>query len=102
MGITLSKCHIAEGIIKNWIRRFNHADDRAFIVTQTIKKLNKDDKAWALGKTGFCQVMGGLDNTLFIDVLDHGNAHFFLKCPGQVVWVNLYHVGDVLDGQMGG
>ena len=54
------------------------------------------------GESGFCQVMGGLDNTLFIDVLDHGNAHFFLKCLGQVVWVNLYHVGDVLDGQRGG
>lgn len=30
--------------------------ERAFIVTQSIKKLNKDDKAWALDRTGFKRV----------------------------------------------
>lgn len=38
------------------IRTFNHMGERAFIVTQSIKKLNKDDKAWALNRTGFKRV----------------------------------------------
>ena len=40
----------------SWFRKrskkLNHADERAFIVTQSFEKLNKDDKAWALDKTG--------------------------------------------------
>ena len=44
------------GLGSEKIKRLNHADDRAFIVTQSIKKLNKDDKAWALDKTGFKRV----------------------------------------------
>ena len=38
------------------IKKINHAGERAFIVTQSIKKLNKDDKKWALDKTGFKRV----------------------------------------------
>ena len=38
------------------IKKINHAGERAFIVTQSIKKLNKDDKRWALDKTGFKRV----------------------------------------------
>ena len=37
-------------------QKINHAGERAFIVTQSIKKLNKDDKKWALDKTGFKRV----------------------------------------------
>lgn len=41
------------GLGSEAIKRINHAGERAFIVTQSIKKLNKDDKKWALGRTGF-------------------------------------------------
>lgn len=34
------------GLGSEKIKKLNHADERAFIVTQSIKKLNKDDKAW--------------------------------------------------------
>ena len=35
------------------IRNYNHMGERAFIVTQSIKKLQAEDRAWALDKTGF-------------------------------------------------
>ena len=38
------------------IRTYNHAGERAFIVTQSIKKLPAEDKKWALDKTGFRRV----------------------------------------------
>lgn len=44
------------GLGSEKIKKLNHADERAFIVTQSIKKLNKDDKAWALDRTGFKRV----------------------------------------------
>ena len=44
------------GLGSEAIKRINHAGERAFIVTQSIKKLNKEDKKWALDKTGFKRV----------------------------------------------
>ena len=44
------------GLGSETIKRINHAGERAFIVTQSIKKLNKEDKNWALDKTGFKRV----------------------------------------------
>ena len=44
------------GLGSEAIKRINHAGERAFIITQSIKKLNKDDKKWALDKTGFKRV----------------------------------------------
>ena len=44
------------GLGSESIKRINHAGERAFIVTQSIKKLNKEDKKWALDKTGFKRV----------------------------------------------
>lgn len=44
------------GLGSEAIKRINHAGERAFIVTQSIKKLNKDDKKWALDRTGFKRV----------------------------------------------
>lgn len=38
------------------IRTYNHMGERAFIVTQSIKKLPAEDKTWALDKTGFRRV----------------------------------------------
>lgn len=41
------------------IRTYNHRGERAFIVTQSIKKLNKEDKAWALDTKGFTRLSDG-------------------------------------------
>ena len=44
------------GLGSEAIKKINHAGERAFIVTQSIKKLNKDDKKWALDRSGFKRV----------------------------------------------
>jgi transposase len=44
------------GLGSEAIRNFNHLGERAYIVTQSIKKLSKEDKKWALNKTGFKRV----------------------------------------------
>ena len=41
------------GLGSESIRTYNHMGERAFIVTQSIKKLPAEDKAWALNKSGF-------------------------------------------------
>lgn len=38
------------------IRVFNHLGERAYIVTQSIKKLKAEEKEWALNKKGFKRV----------------------------------------------
>ena len=42
------------------IREFNHMGERSYIVTQSIKKLVKEEREWALNKQGFKKVS---DNT---------------------------------------
>lgn len=44
------------GLASEDIRAFNHMGERAFIVTQSIKKLPAGEKKWALDKTGFKRV----------------------------------------------
>lgn len=44
------------GLGSEAIRNFNHMGERAFIVTQSIKKLDKENLEWALDKTGFRRV----------------------------------------------
>lgn len=44
------------GLASEDIRAYNHMGERAFIVTQSIKKLPAEDKAWALDKNGFKRV----------------------------------------------
>lgn len=44
------------GLASEEIRSFNHMGERAFIVTQSIKKLPSEDKAWALDLKGFKRV----------------------------------------------
>ncbi len=38
------------------IRTYNHMGERAFIVTQSIKKLPAEDETWALNKNGFKRI----------------------------------------------
>lgn len=47
------------GLGSESIRAFNHMGERAYIVTQSIKKLPAEDRAWALDKSGFRRVSDG-------------------------------------------
>lgn len=44
------------GLASEDIRVYNHMGERAYIVTQSIKKLRDEDKSWALDKKGFKRV----------------------------------------------
>ena len=48
------------GLGSESIRKYNHMGERAYIVTQSIKKLKKEEKEWALNPQGFKRVY---DNT---------------------------------------
>lgn len=44
------------GLGSESIREYNHMGERAYIVTQSIKKLKKEEKEWALNPQGFKKV----------------------------------------------
>ena len=44
------------GLGFEFIREYNHMGERAYIVTQSIKKLKKEEKEWALSPQGFKRV----------------------------------------------
>ena len=44
------------GLASESIREYNHIGERAYIVTQSIKKLKKEEKEWALSPQGFKRV----------------------------------------------
>ena len=44
------------GLGSEVIREYNHMGERAYIVTQSIKKLKKEEKEWALSPQGFKRV----------------------------------------------
>lgn len=48
------------GLGSESIREYNHMGERAYIVTQSLKKLKKEEKEWALNPQGFKRVS---DNT---------------------------------------
>lgn len=47
------------GLGSEKIRNYNHMGERAFIVTQSIKKLKAEDKEWALNPCSFKRVSDG-------------------------------------------
>ena len=59
------------GLGSESIREFNNLGERAFIVTQSIKKLNAEDRAWALNKEGFKRVSD--DSPVDIGQLDEND-----------------------------
>lgn len=44
------------GLASEDIRAYNHMGERAYIVTQSIKKLKKEEKEWALNLQGFKRI----------------------------------------------
>lgn len=65
------------GLASEDIRAFNHMGERAFIVTQSIKKLPAEDKAWALDKSGFKRVSD--DKPVDITNLDEDDTGLYYK-----------------------
>ena len=49
-------CCSDAGLGSESIREYNHMGERAYIVTQSIKKLKKEEKEWALDPQGFKKV----------------------------------------------
>lgn len=65
------------GLGSESIRTYNHMGERAFIVTQSIKKLKKEDKAWALNKSGFRRLS---DNKLVnLSEIDENDTDLYYK-----------------------
>ena len=62
-------------------REFNHMGKRAFIVTQSIKKLPAEDRQWALNGTGFRRLSG--DKPVDLSRLSEQDVHelFYKDAP---------------------
>lgn len=65
------------GLASESIRTYNHMGERAFIVTQSIKRLAKEDREWALSRTGFKRVSD--DKPVDITVLDEDDTGLYYK-----------------------
>ncbi len=65
------------GLGSEKIRRYNHMGERAFIVTQSIKKLKAEEKEWALNKTGFRRVSD--DKLVDISLLPEDDTGLYYK-----------------------
>lgn len=59
-------------------RNFNHMGKRAFIVTQSIKKLRAEDKALALNKNGFRR-LSDIKNINFDSIDDENSNELYYK-----------------------
>jgi len=65
------------GLASEDIRAYNHMGERAYIVTQSIKKLPAQDKAWALDKKGFKRVSD--DKPVDITKLSEDDPNLYYK-----------------------
>lgn len=59
------------------IRKYNHMGERAFIVTQSIKKLKAEEKEWALNRTDFRRVSD--DKPVDISLLPEDDTGLYYK-----------------------
>ena len=65
------------GLGSESIREYNHMGERAYIVTQSIKKLKKEEKEWALDPHGFKKVFD--DTPVDITKLDSSDKGLYYK-----------------------
>lgn len=65
------------GLASEDIRVYNHMGERAYIVTQSIKKLSAQDKSWALDKKGFKRVSD--DKPVDITKLSEDDPNLYYK-----------------------
>ena len=62
-------------------RKFNHLGERAFIVTQSIKKLPAQDREWALNGSGFRRLSDNKPVELSEVKEEEKNQLFYKDCP---------------------
>lgn len=62
-------------------RVLNHVQDRSFIVTQSIKKLKKDEREWALDCSGFRRLSDGAPVNLKELTEEDTNQLFYKETP---------------------
>lgn len=92
------------GLGSESIREFNHMGERSYIVTQSIKKLVKEEREWALNKQGFKKVS---DNTpVDITKLSPDDTGLYYKDETKISeeaqYDGLYVVcTDLLDDEVG-
>ena len=92
------------GLGSESIREFNHMGERSYIVTQSIKKLVKEEREWALNKQGFKKVS---DNTpVDITKLPPDDTGLYYKDETKISeeaqYDGLYAVcTDLLDDEVG-
>ena len=65
------------GLGSESIREYNHMGERAYIVTQSVKKLKKEEKEWALDPQGFKKVSD--DAPVDITKLDSSDKGLYYK-----------------------
>ena len=65
------------GLGSESIREYNHMRERAYIVTQSIKKLKKEEKEWALDPQGFKKVSD--DTPVDITKLNSNDKSLYYK-----------------------
>ena len=65
------------GLASEDIRVYNHMGERSYIVTQSIKKLKKEEKEWALNMQGFKRVSD--DTPVDITQLPEGDTGLYYK-----------------------
>ena len=65
------------GLGSESIREYNHMGERAYIVTQSIKKLKKEEKEWALSPQGFKRVSD--DKSVDISKLPEDDKGLYYK-----------------------
>jgi transposase len=65
------------GLASESNREFNHMGKRSFIVTQSIKKLPKEEREWALNMSGFKRLSDGKE--VDISSLDEDEEGLFYK-----------------------
>lgn len=73
------------GLASKTNKKFNSLNDRAYIITQSLKKLKKDDREVALKHTGFLEI-GGSSKRINIDDVDFSiesnrNKLFYKEIP---------------------
>ena len=59
-------------------RVFNHLGQRAFIVTQSIKKLPAEDRAWALDRSGFKRLSDDMSADI-MNLSENDKEHIYYK-----------------------
>ncbi|MFQ8730346.1 MAG: hypothetical protein ACLSAC_07460 [Enterocloster bolteae] len=72
---------LSTATMQDWLaednRAYNHMGEQAYIVTQSIKKLPAEDRAWVLNKQGFKRVSD--DKPIDISLIPEDDTGLYYK-----------------------